>query len=147
MGHHDKIVLRTDQEVSIIDLFKRVAKERGASKTILETAPRSESKANGEGENAVQSIEQMVRTYMIDLQERCGEELSVDDAFYAWLVEHACDMTNKFVVRKARKLRGGSLSLDSFREKPIPLEHQSCIGPLVLSKGGLCKRDGMMASG
>ena len=93
IGHHDKIVIRTDQEVSIVDLFKIVVKERGTSKTILETAPRSDSKANGEAENAVQSIEQMVRTYMIDLQERCGEESSVDDAFYAWLVEHACDMT------------------------------------------------------
>ena len=53
-----------------MDLFKIVAKERGTSKTILETAPRSDSKANGEAENAVQTIEQMVRTYMIDLQER-----------------------------------------------------------------------------
>ena len=28
MGHHDKIVIRTDQEASIIDLFKRAAKDR-----------------------------------------------------------------------------------------------------------------------
>ena len=34
MCHHDKIVIRTDQEASIIDLFKRVAKDRGTSKTI-----------------------------------------------------------------------------------------------------------------
>ena len=81
MGHHDKIVIRTDQEASIFDLFKRVAKYRGTSKTILETAPRSDSKANGEAENAVQSLEQMARTYMVDLEERCGERLSVEDAF------------------------------------------------------------------
>ena len=62
MGHHDRIVIRTDQEASSIDNFKRVAKDRGASKTILETAPRSDTKANGEAESAVQSIEQMVRT-------------------------------------------------------------------------------------
>ena len=54
MGHHDKIVIRTDQEASVVDLFKRVAKDRGTSKTILETAPRSDTKANGEAENAVQ---------------------------------------------------------------------------------------------
>ena len=106
MGHHDKNVIRTDQEVSIIDLFKRVAKDRGTSKTILETAPRSYTKANGEAENAVQSIEQMVRTYMVDVQERSGEDISVDDAFYAWLVEHACDMINKFVVRKGGDIVG-----------------------------------------
>ena len=115
MGHHDKIVIRTDQEASIVDLFKRVAKDRGTSKTILETAPRSDSKANGEAENAVQSIEQMVRTYMVDLQERCGEELSVEDAFYAWLVEHACDMINKFMVRKGGKTAWEQLKTDPFR--------------------------------
>ena len=51
MGHHDKVVIRTDQEASIMDLLKAVASERGASETILETAPRSDSKANGEAEN------------------------------------------------------------------------------------------------
>ena len=59
MGHHDKIVIRTDQEASNIDLFKRVAKDRGTSKAILETAPRSDSKANCEAENAVQSVEKI----------------------------------------------------------------------------------------
>ena len=87
----------------MIDLFKRVAKDRGASKTILETAPRSDSKAHGEAENAVRSVEQMERAYMVDLEERCGERLSVEDAFYAWLVEHVCDMINKLVVRKDGK--------------------------------------------
>ena len=99
MGHYDKVVIITDQEVSIMDLLRGVAKERGASNTILETPPRSDSKANGEAENAVQSVEHMIRTLMIDLEERCGEKLSVDEAFFAWLVEHACDLINRFKVR------------------------------------------------
>ena len=81
MGHHDKVVIKTDQEISIIDLFKRVAKDRGASKTILETAPRSDSKANGEAENAVQSVEQMARTFMVDLEERCGKSYQLKMRF------------------------------------------------------------------
>ena len=47
MGHHDKVVIRTDQEISIIDLFKRVAKDRGASKTMrlpLEATPKQMGK-------------------------------------------------------------------------------------------------------
>ena len=120
MGHHGKVVIRTDQEVSIIDLFKRVAKDRGASKTILETAPRSDSKANGEGENAVQSVEQMARTFMVDLEERCGEKLSVDDAFYAWLIEHVCDMINKFMVRKNGKTSWEQLKSGPFNGEIYP---------------------------
>ena len=147
MDHHDKIVIRTDQEASIVDLFKRVAKDRGTSKTILETAPRSDSKANGEAENAVQSIEQMLRTYMVDLQERCGEELSVDDTLYAWLVEHACDMMNKFMVRKGGKTAWGRLKSGPFKGEVYPLERQFFTELPARPKGGSCKRDGMTESG
>ena len=120
MGHNDNVVIITDQEASIIDLFKRVAKYRGTSKTILETAPRSDSKANGEAENAVHSIEQMARTYMVDLPARCGEELSVGDASYAWLAEHACDMVNKCKVRKDGKTAWGQLKSGPFTGEVYP---------------------------
>jgi len=114
MGYHDKVVIRTDQEASIVDLFKRLAMDRGASKTILETAPRSDSKANCEAENAVQSIDQMVRTLTVDLTERCGEDLSVEEAFFAWLVEHACDLINRFKVRKGGKTAWEELKTGPF---------------------------------
>jgi hypothetical protein len=114
MGYVDKVVIRTDQEASIVDLFKQVAKGRGTSKTILETAPRSDSKANGEAENAVQPIEQMVRTLMVDLTERCGEELSVEDAFFEWLVEHACDLINRFKVHQ-----GGKTAWEELKSPPF----------------------------
>jgi hypothetical protein len=48
----------------------------------------------------VQSIEEMVRTLFLDLQHRCGEELSIHDDFYPWLIEYACDLLNRFHVRK-----------------------------------------------
>ena len=63
-------------------------------------AARSDSKGNGQAEKAVQSIEEMVRTLMIDLEGRCGEELSVKDDFFPWLIEHACDLLNKCKVRR-----------------------------------------------
>ena len=37
---------------------------------------------------------------MIDLESRCGERLSVDDDFFPWLIEHACDLLNKYKVRR-----------------------------------------------
>ena len=123
MRHHDKVVIRTDQEASNIDLFKRVAKDRGTSKTILETPPlppRSDSKANGEAGHAVQSVEQMTRTFMVDLIERCGEELPVGDAFYAWLMEHACDMINKFKVQRNGKAAWEQLKLGPFTGEVYP---------------------------
>ena len=90
-----------------MDFLQSVAKERGASNTTLATAPGSDSKANGEAENAVQSIEQMISTLMVGLEERCGEKLSVEGASFAWLVEHACDLTNRFKVRTGGKTAWG----------------------------------------
>ena len=94
MGHYGSLRVRTDQESSIADLFKAMAKERGDSPTALETAARSDFKGNGEAEKAVQTIEEMVRTLMIDLEDRCGEKLSVTESFFPWLLEHACDLLN-----------------------------------------------------
>ena len=92
-----------DQESSITDLFKAVAKERGDARTVLAHAARSDSKGNGQAEKAVQSIEEMVRTLMIDLEQRCGENLSVTENFFPWLVEHACDLLNRYKVRKGNR--------------------------------------------
>ena len=86
----------------------------------METAARSDSKAHGEAQNAVQSIEQMTRTYMVDLIERCGEDLSVDDAFYAWLMEHACDMINKFKVHRNGKTAWEQLKSGPFHRRSVP---------------------------
>ena len=98
MGHYGSLRVKTDQESSITDIFRAVAKERGESRTVLETAPRSDSKGNGQAEKAVQSIEEMVRTLMIDHEIRCGEKLSVTEVFFPWLLEHACDLLNRFKV-------------------------------------------------
>ena len=100
MGHYGDLKVRMDQESSLSDLFRAVARERGSARTILTHAARSDSKGNGQAEKAVQSIEEMVRTLFIDLEQRCGEELSVHDSFFSWLLEHACDLLNRFKVRK-----------------------------------------------
>ena len=103
MGHYGDLKVRTDQESAIADLFRAVAKERGSARMVLTHAARSDSKGNGQAEKALQSIEEMVRTLFIDLEQRCGEELSVHDSFFPWLVEHACDLLNRFKVRNGNK--------------------------------------------
>ena len=74
MGHHDKIVIRTDQEVSIIDFSNRLAKDRATSKTLLDTAPRSHSTANVDSDIAAQSIHHTCRHYVVAVQDRSQEQ-------------------------------------------------------------------------
>ena len=69
-GHHGMIVVKTDQEAAIIDLLRAVAQQRGESRTVFETPARSDSKGKGAAVTAVQSIDEMVRTLSVDLEER-----------------------------------------------------------------------------
>jgi len=109
MGHYGQVKVKMDQESSLTDLFKAVARERGNARTVITHAVRSDSMGNGQAEKAVQSIEEMIRTLMIDLESRCGEKLSVEDGFFPWLVEHACDLLNKYKVRNGNKTAWGIL--------------------------------------
>ena len=60
-------------------------------------------KGNGQAERAVQSITEMVRTRFIYFEKRCGEELSVTEEFFPSLVEHACDLLNRYKVQKGNR--------------------------------------------
>jgi hypothetical protein len=48
MGHYGDIKVRMDQESSLSDLFRAVAKQRGSSRTVITHAARSDSKGNGQ---------------------------------------------------------------------------------------------------
>ena len=68
-GEYGKVLLKSDQEFPIVDLLEAVAQGRGASETLIENAPRGDSKSNGGAERAVQSIEETVRVGLLDLEE------------------------------------------------------------------------------
>ena len=116
MGHYGDVKVRMDQESALSDLFRAVGRARGSARTVLTHAARSDSKGNGQAEKAVQSVEEMVRTLMIDLESRCGEALSVEDDFFPWLIEHACDLLNKYKVR-----RGNHTAWESIKGEPYML--------------------------
>jgi len=77
MGHYARLRVNMDQESSLTDLFKTVARERGDARTVITHAARSDSKGNGQAEKAVQSIEEIMRTLLIHIEQRCVEKLSV----------------------------------------------------------------------
>ena len=58
---------------------------------------------NGQAEKTVQPIEEMVRTLLMYLEQRCGEELSVHNDVSPWLLEHACGLLNRYKVRRGNR--------------------------------------------
>ena len=78
---------------------------------------------------------------MVDLEERCGDKLSVADASFAWLVQHACDIMNRFKLRTGDKTAWEVLKgLPFTGERSTIGGHRSCIVPPAPSKGGVCSR-------
>ena len=72
-----------------------MALERSDAPTTLGHSPVADSQANGSAERAVRSVEEMVRTYKIDLQDRTGLKLAIDHPVMEWMVEHAADVLCK----------------------------------------------------
>ena len=72
-----------------------VARLRGDLPTVLEHGAPGDSQSNGFVERAIRSVEDMVRTHKLALEEKIGEVLKVDTAAMAWLVEHCADILNK----------------------------------------------------
>ena len=98
LGIHGDVKLRGDQEPAIQDLLNEVARARNPARTIIEPTPQGDSSANGVAERAVQSLEEMVRVHKLALETRIGCRLEVSQSIFSWLVEHAADILNKFVV-------------------------------------------------
>ena len=96
LGHHHKILIRSDAEPAIKDLLTKAAEVR-APETVLDNTPAGDSKANGRAERAVQAMEKQTRVLKIATEENMGK-LSVKHPGFTWLVEHAADVLTKFHV-------------------------------------------------
>ena len=55
MGHYGRLRVEMDQESSLTDLFRTVARERGDARTVITHAARSDSKGNGQAEKRLSS--------------------------------------------------------------------------------------------
>merc|ERR1711994_297988 len=74
-GFNGKVILKGDQEAAIEDLMREVAKHRGDLETVLEFSPVRDSSGNGAAEKGVQTIEGLVHTHLLELDERLQCEL------------------------------------------------------------------------
>ena len=97
MGCMNEVIVKSDQEAALGDLVKTVQARR-AGKTIIEKAAVKDSQSNGVAERAVQSIEGMVRTMKLALEERIGVPIPSTHAIMTWMVEHAAETLNRFLV-------------------------------------------------
>ena len=83
--HSGRVLIRSDGEPALVDLINEIANLRKGI-TFVEHTPPGDSKANGFIERGIQTVEEMVRVYKLDLEKRIGEQLDVYPNMFAWLV-------------------------------------------------------------
>ena len=97
-GHSGtKIVLKSDQEESIIALKKAVAIRR-QSETVMIESPVRDSRANGSAERAVRTWAAQVRTLRHHLESRIKMKVAKDSALMSWLVSWSADVLTRYKV-------------------------------------------------
>ena len=94
---HSKIILKSDQEPSILALKDAVRSENRAD-IVMEESPEYESRSNGEVERAIQTVQGQIRTMKDRLESRYGQRISGEHPCIPWLIAHASDTVSRFHV-------------------------------------------------
>ena len=90
------MIIKSDQEPSILELIQAVKRERSEDieEMATEQSPVGEHQSNGQVERAIQSIQGQIRTMLLSLESRYKMKLKEDHPIMAWLVRHAAMLIN-----------------------------------------------------
>ena len=94
LGIHGEVILRADGEAALLDLLRAVAEQR-RPRTLVERGPCDDGQANGRGERAVRSVEEITRTLKADLEVRMSSAVDPHSGVFEWLLRHGTDLLNK----------------------------------------------------
>ena len=125
LGYYGDVVLRSDGEPALVDLMKEIAKGRGNRRTVIEHSAPGDSQGNGFIERGVRSVQKMTRVLKLDLEHRLTTRLEVTHPVFAWLVEHAVDLHNKFLVGSDGKTAYERLKGKKYRGEVLPFASPS----------------------
>ena len=92
-----KIVLKTDGEPAIIQVQEKVVAER-SHPTVPRNPPAYDPQANGVAERAVQEVKCQLRAIKLGLEARLEKEIDNKQAILEWMIPHAADSINKYLV-------------------------------------------------
>ena len=85
----ERIITKADQEASIIQLQKEVARQRTEAGTAIENSRVGDSNSNGKIERAIREVKGLVRTMRSALEEKIQDKIRLDSTIVPWLVRHA----------------------------------------------------------
>ena len=97
---NERLVLKSDQEPSIVDVMKEIQKARECEYgSAMDNSRVGDSDSNGTIESAIGSVEGVARTLRIALEEKVGQRLLATDPIIPWLIRHAGHIITRCWVR------------------------------------------------
>ena len=89
-------VSTSDQEPAIVDVQRAVIAKRDNAPTIPVNSPVGDSQSNGQVENAIKKVRNMVKTILSSLESRWGIRVARDHQVYPWVFEWAADLMTRY---------------------------------------------------
>ena len=135
---HQKVILQSDQEPSVIDV-KHKARTHIPTKIVYES-PVGDSIANGSIERANQTIQRQIRAIKDCFERQIGATTGLDSSVLKWLVRHAAWTLTTFHVGS-----DGKTAHQRIRGKPFN-QHIAAFGEQILFKPHMtrCELDGRL---
>ena len=101
-GHKEvKVVIKSDQEVSMVALQHEVQRLREA-KTIPANSPVGESECNGRVENTIGRVQDKMRTLKSHIEAEIGLEIDKMDDLMSWIIRWSGELITRYYVGKDR---------------------------------------------
>ena len=94
---YDEMELKGDGEPALVDIMKNL-KEIRRHVTKLRNPPAHDPQSNGLAERGVQEFKKQLRTVKLSLERRLKDKLAPTDAVITWMIPHACESINRFLV-------------------------------------------------
>ena len=110
----ERVITKTDQEASIIQLQHEIARQRKDVGTAIENSRVGDSDSNGKIERTIREVKGMIRTFRSDLEEKIGQELRLDSPIVPWIVRHAA-----YVITRCRVGDDGKTAMQRIKGRKV----------------------------
>ena len=97
---NERIIVKSDQEASIMDVARCVGKLRKDFGTAIENSKVGSSNTNGKVERAIQDLKGVIRTHKSALEAKLNTKIKLEDPIVPWLVRHAGHLITKCRIRE-----------------------------------------------
>ena len=148
LGYHGSdIIIKGDQEPSIVAIQELIARRRSAGNTVLENSPVGESSSNGRVERAIQSVQGQIRTIKDNVEAKTGRKIPRKSGLFQWLVEWAAATITRYRVNSDGKTSYATIKGRQSQAQVAGFGEKVLYMPLKSSKVGRSKLEVKMEDG